>query len=102
MVLRLLRIVGYLAAMTVACVYGFVMLRGPNGLPRMDEQKREIQRLEQTNQSLQREIEDRKRHLDRLANDPAYRQRFQDRAIREHSGKQRKGDVTIYSEPPAR
>ena len=61
--------------------YAFVSLQGPNGIPALLARRREINRYEQDNARLERQISLRRERIQRLANDPAeqekeIRQRF--------------------------
>ncbi len=50
--------------------YGFFEMRGPNGFGRLMEKRQEIQTLEQQNEVLHREIEEKKNHINRLRDNP--------------------------------
>lgn len=55
-----------LVVIVFACVYGFAVLRGPQGIPALIEKHREIQRLEVGNAALKQELaarEERNRKL---------------------------------------
>ena len=43
----------------LACAYGFVVLRGPQGLPALIEKQREIRRIEEGNAALKQELANR-------------------------------------------
>jgi cell division protein FtsB len=90
--LALLRQLGYLAAVGVACFYVFVALKGPNGVPAMMEKKEQIERLKQQNDTLRQEIERRRKYIDHLENSDETRER----AIREHTHKSKGNETTIY------
>jgi cell division protein FtsB len=59
------------AALFVGCVaYGFVELRGANGVSGLVEKRREMRELEQENQLLHKEIEAKKARIERLKDNP--------------------------------
>jgi cell division protein FtsB len=47
-------------------VYAFIVLRGPNGLPGLHSKQEQIRQYEQSNQKLQREIEEKQQRIKRL------------------------------------
>jgi cell division protein FtsB len=50
------RRVTILLAIVLASAYGYVVLRGPQGIPALMEKHREIQRLEEGNAALRQEL----------------------------------------------
>lgn len=64
------RKVGYAALLLGGAAYGFVELRGPNGVSAITQRQQEIRKLEKENQELHREIEAKKLRIDRLKNNP--------------------------------
>lgn len=62
--------VAYTLLLLGGAAYGFVQLRGPNGVSALVEKRREIQSLEKENEQLQREIETKKARIDRLSHNP--------------------------------
>jgi cell division protein FtsB len=50
--------------------YATIMLRGPQGLSALNEKRRQIRMLEEENANLSRDIETKKRRIDRLEHDP--------------------------------
>ncbi len=50
--------------------YGFVQLRGPNGVSALVEKRSEIHALEVENEQLHKEIEAKKARIDRLTHNP--------------------------------
>ena len=65
-----LRTLTMLAGMALISAYGFVALRGPQGIPGLLSQQKEIRRLQEQNSDLQHEIERKKQRIDRLKNNP--------------------------------
>ena len=62
--------IGYAVVLVVGVSYGFMEMRGPNGLGRLMEKRQEIRTLEQQNEALHKEIEDKKNHIGRLQDNP--------------------------------
>jgi cell division protein FtsB len=58
--------IGYGAAIALAVVYAFFMLRGPHGIPSLLEKRQEIHQLEGDNAALARENELKKERIERL------------------------------------
>jgi cell division protein FtsB len=54
------------AALIVGCAYGIVALRGPQGLPALMEKRREVERLQEQNATLAREIQMKRERITRL------------------------------------
>ena len=88
----LLRQLGYFAAAGVACFYVFVVLKGPNGIPTIQQKRDAIHQLEQRNDVLRQEITKLKDDIDRLDNSSEAR----DEAIRENTNKVRDRETVIY------
>jgi cell division protein FtsB len=65
-----IRKIGYAALLLGGAAYGFVELRGPNGVSAIAVKRQEIQKLEQDNEALHREIEAKKTRIERLKNNP--------------------------------
>jgi cell division protein FtsB len=61
----------YMAAVLLAGSYALVALRGPKGLPALYEKRAQIHELEQRNEILTKEIERKREHIRRLAENPA-------------------------------
>jgi cell division protein FtsB len=57
---------GWVAAATLAVAYGWIALRGPQGLPALLEKHREIRRLEEQNAALAHENQLRRERVQRL------------------------------------
>jgi len=66
----ILRPVAAFAALVGLAAYAAIMLRGPQGLSALDEKRRQIRMLEEENANLSRDIESKKRRIDRLEHDP--------------------------------
>lgn len=59
------------AGLFLGCVaYGFVELRGANGVSGLVEKRREVRDLEQQNEALHKEIEAKKARIERLRDNP--------------------------------
>jgi cell division protein FtsB len=52
-------------------VYGFLALRGPQGIPALREKWREIRTLEENNNNLQRENQYRRERIEKLEKNPS-------------------------------
>jgi cell division protein FtsB len=66
----ILRPVAAFAALVGLAAYATIMLRGPQGLSALHEKRRQIRVLEEENANLSRDIESKKRRIDRLEHDP--------------------------------
>src|ERR1700736_3778523 len=62
--------IAYAAVLLGGAAYGFVELRGPNGFSGLMQKRQEIKSLEGQNQALVREIEAKKKRIERLSNNP--------------------------------
>jgi cell division protein FtsB len=62
--------IGYAVVLLGGAAYGFVELRGPNGIAAVVQKRQEIRALEQENEKLHREIEAKKARIERLTNNP--------------------------------
>lgn len=92
---RLIYGVGGLGLLT-AVVFG---LRGPQGFSSLLEKRRELQRLQEENATLMKEIQEKRERINRLREDPT----FQDEVIRRNLKRAKPGETTlIYPNPPAR
>jgi cell division protein FtsB len=72
--LRLHHLVRRTAVLTVFVligVYGYMSLRGPQGVPALMDKWREIRRLEEENASLQRENDYRRDRIKKLQDSPS-------------------------------
>ena len=63
--------VAYVMAFLMVTSYAFFTLRGPKGIPGLLERQRQIQETEKRNTALAREIEQKRDHIQRLADNPA-------------------------------
>ena len=61
----------YVVAFLVLGVYGYIALRGPQGIPALMEKRREIRELEEQNANLQRENEYRRDRIHKLQDSPS-------------------------------
>jgi cell division protein FtsB len=66
----ILRPVAAFAALVGLAAYATIMLRGPQGLSALSEKRRQIRMVEEENANLSRDIENKKRRIDRLEHDP--------------------------------
>jgi cell division protein FtsB len=62
--------IGYAVVLLGGLSYGYVQLRGPNGVSALMEKRQEIRSLEKENEQLQREIAAKRTRVDRLKNNP--------------------------------
>ncbi len=70
MLRQYLRPLAAVAALAGLAAYATIMLRGPQGISALTEKRHEIQRLEEQNANLQRDLEAKKQRIERLKNDP--------------------------------
>jgi hypothetical protein len=89
---RLLRYIGYLAALGLAGVYFLLLLAGPQPLTNIPRTQQQIHRMEEENAALKKDIDRRKAYLDDIEKDRLK----QDQEIRKGLNKQKDGEVTIY------
>jgi cell division protein FtsB len=61
----------YVMAFLMVVSYAFFTLRGPKGIPGLLDRQHQIQEAEKRNASLAREIEQKREHIKRLADNPA-------------------------------
>ena len=61
----------YIMVFLMVIGYAFFTLRGPKGIPGLLERQRQIQETEKRNTALAREIEQKREHIKRLADNPA-------------------------------
>jgi cell division protein FtsB len=71
--------------------YAVIMLRGPQGLPVLEEKRRAVRELEDQNATLLKQINDRKVLIDKLQHDPSTQERY----VRERTGKTYPGDTSF-------
>ncbi len=58
--------VGLAIAVVLAGIYGYLTLRGPQGVPALFEKQRTIRELQEHNANLAREVQERKERIQRL------------------------------------
>jgi cell division protein FtsB len=68
---HLVRRIAVLAGFVLIGVYGYLSLRGPQGVPALMDKWREIRRLEEDNASLQRENDYRRERIKKLQESPS-------------------------------
>lgn len=61
-----LRRVGFVTVFVLAGLYGYIALRGPQGVPALLEKQRTIRELQERNANLAREIQEQKERIRRL------------------------------------
>jgi cell division protein FtsB len=71
MLRRYLRPIAALAALIGLAAYATIMLRGPHGISAWAEKRQEIRALQEQNANLQRDINAKKKRIEKLKNDPA-------------------------------
>lgn len=87
----------YTVAFLLIGVYGYIALRGPQGIPALREKRKEIQELEEQNANLQRENEFKRDRIHKLKNSPAE----QELEIRKNLHMLREGETSfILPEQP--
>lgn len=92
--MALLRQLGYIAAVALACFYAFVVLRGPNGIPAMIERNHQVETLQREIRELDTRIQDKKNFLEEVRKNPEIR----DREIRRQTNKVKPGETIIFLE----
>ena len=60
----------YVVAFLMVVSYAFVTLRGPHGVTALMEKRRQIHEMEERNLRLDQEIERKREHIKRLAENP--------------------------------
>jgi cell division protein FtsB len=60
----------YMLAILLAGSYALVTLRGPKGLSALNDKRAQIREMERRNEKLTREIERKREHIRRLADNP--------------------------------
>lgn len=92
------RRVVYSAALVVMAIYGYVALRGPQGIPALRQKWTEIRQLEEENANLQRDNQYKKERIERLKNDP----NEQELEIRKRLKLLRPGETTFILPEPSK
>ncbi len=85
-----LRQIGYVLIAALAGVYVYSALRGPQGLPALEQKWDKVRQVELENQLLRRQIEEKRARIRDLKFNPE----VQGTEIRKRSGKQQRGDRT--------
>lgn len=70
MLRSVIRPIVVLAVLAGLAAYATIMLRGPQGVSALAEKRHEIQKLEEENANLRRDIEAKKLRIERLKSDP--------------------------------
>lgn len=65
------RRLAYVAALVMMAGYGYVALRGPQGVPALMEKRREIRQLEEENANLERDLQHKRERIQRLKDSPS-------------------------------
>ncbi len=86
-----LRPIVILCGLIGLAAYAAIMLRGPQGIGALDEKRKTVRQLEVENANLLKEIEDQKKLIQKLQNDPSTQERY----VRERTGKTRPGDTSF-------
>ncbi len=92
--MALLRQIGYVAAVALACLYAFVVLRGPNGIPAMRERNHQVEGLQKEIRELDTKISDKQNFLEEVRRSPEVRER----EVRRQLNKVKPGETIIYLE----
>jgi cell division protein FtsB len=66
-----LRPIAALATLAGLAAYATIMLRGPQGLSALAEKRKQIRMLEEENANLARDVDEKKKLIERLKNDPS-------------------------------
>jgi hypothetical protein len=66
-----LRPIAALATLAGLAAYATIMLRGPQGLSALAEKRKQIRMIEEENANLARDVEERKKFIERLKTDPS-------------------------------
>ena len=64
------RRIAYIIGFTLIGVYGFIALRGPQGIPALLEKRKEIRDLEEQNATMRHENEYRRARIQKLQDSP--------------------------------
>ena len=65
------RRIAYIIGFALIGVYGFIALRGPQGIPALLEKRKEIRDLEEQNATMRRENEYRRSRIQKLQDSPS-------------------------------
>jgi hypothetical protein len=66
-----LRPIAALATLAGLAAYATIMLRGPQGLSALAEKRKQIRMLEEENANLARDVDEKKKLIERLKTDPS-------------------------------
>ncbi|MFY9726327.1 MAG: septum formation initiator family protein [Bryobacteraceae bacterium] len=88
----------YIVIFAMAATYAVATLSGPKGIPAVLARQKQIQRLEERNAQLAREIERKRDHIRRLQNDPSE----QELEIRDRYKLVHPGDTVFITGQPDR
>jgi len=88
--------IGVFAVLGMAGIYVYAALRGPQGLPALEEKWHEIRELQKRNADLKRDVESRSDRIKKLQESPSE----QEMEIRRRLKMLRKGETTFII-PPA-
>ena len=66
-----LRRTAFAIGFALAGIYGYIALRGPQGIPALREKWRQIRQMEDENAKLQQENKDRAKRIDKLQQSPS-------------------------------
>jgi cell division protein FtsB len=90
------RRVGIFLAMALVAAYGWIALRGPQGIQALLEKRREIRQLQEQNATLSRENDKRRERIRRLENNTSE----QEMEIRKQLKLLRPGETTFILPDP--
>lgn len=76
-------------ALTGLAAYATMLLRGPQGLSALAEKHRQIRTIEEENANLERDIESKRQHIERLKHDP----NTQEYEVRKRTKLQKEGET---------
>jgi cell division protein FtsB len=85
----------YLIAFLLVAGYGYATLRGPKGVHALIEKQAQIKAMEKRNEELDREIERKREHIQRLSENPSE----QELEIRERLKLIRKNEKVFITGP---
>jgi cell division protein FtsB len=92
----IIRRAGLALGLLTASVYVVVALLGPNGVPALLKQRKDLHVLETQNANLARERDELRYRVDALERDS----QTQELEVRRQLGKAKKGEVIIKVDPP--
>ena len=87
----------YAVALLLVATYAYLTLHGPHGLAALSEKRAQIRELEKRNAALAQEIERKREHIRRLAENPAEQElEIRERLKLAHPNEK----IYIIGEPP--